>query len=153
MHTHTTMTWHVLLVEDNPGDVGLIRMSAERFPGVKLHHVPNAVQAHRFLLRQTPFEDAPTPDLVLLDLHMPVFDGTAVLESMREAPQFRDTPVVVFTSSGLLTDRTRCQELGATAYLTKPADWTAWQARISQVLSHHLKGFSDGTDHGAPPQA
>jgi two-component system, chemotaxis family, response regulator Rcp1 len=135
------MTWNVLLVEDNPGDVGLIRMSAERFPGVKLHHVPNAVQAHRYLLNQHPFQEAPAPDLVLLDLRMPVFDGTSVLESMRETPQFHDTPVVVFTSSTLLSDRARCQELGATSFLTKPSDWTAWQTCVAQVLARHLKGF------------
>lgn len=139
---HTTAIWNVLLVEDNPGDVNLIRMCAERFPGVVVHHVPNAVQAHRFLLCQHPFEQAPTPDLVLLDLHMPVFDGSTVLESIRESLQFDTTPVVMFTSSTLLTDRVRCQELGASAYVNKPADWVAWQARIHRILVEHLRGFS-----------
>lgn len=137
----STTTWNVLLVEDNAGDVNLIRMCAERFAGVVVHHVPNAVQAHRFLLQQHPFEQAPTPDLVLLDLHMPVFDGAMVLESMREWFQFRSTPVVVFTSSALLSDRVRCKELGANDYVNKPADWVAWQAKVRLILAAHLNGF------------
>lgn len=137
----TTSTWNVLLVEDNPGDVNLIRMCAERFPGLVVHHVPNAVQAHRFLLSQHPFDKAPTPDLVLLDLRMPVFDGASVLESMRESLPHGDIPVVVFTSSTLLTDRVRCQELGASDYINKPADWVAWQSKIHRILKDHLKGF------------
>lgn len=135
------LTWQVLLVEDNPGDVDLIRMCAERFGGVVVHHVPNAVQAHRFLLRQHPFEDVPVPDLVLLDLRMPVFDGTMVLESIRESLQLRNIPVVIFTSSALLSDRMRCKELGANDYVNKPADWVAWQAKIHKILSDHLNGF------------
>ena len=136
-----TALWNVLLVEDNPGDVSLIRMCMERFNGVMLHHVANAVQAHRFLLSQHPFEHSPQPDLVLLDLHMPVFDGATVLESMRESMVFGSTPVVVFTSSSLLSDRVRCKELGASDYVNKPADWVAWQAKIYKILCDNLKDF------------
>ena len=136
-----TAAWNVLLVEDNPGDVNLIRMCVERFPGVVVHHVPNAVQAHRFLLSQHPFENSPTPDLVLLDLRMPIFDGATVLQSMQESSLLGSTPVVVFTSSTLLTDRVRCQELGATSYVNKPTDWIAWQEKIHRILKEHLKGF------------
>jgi CheY-like chemotaxis protein len=138
---HATATWNVLLVEDNPGDVNLIRMCAEKFNGVVVHHVPNAVQAHRFLLNQHPFEQAPVPNLVLLDLRMPIFDGATVLESMRESIPYGTTPVVIFTSSSLLTDRVRCKELGANEYVNKPDDWVAWQAKIYHILATHLKGF------------
>lgn len=135
------LTWQILLVEDNPGDVNLIRMCTERFEGVVIHHVPNAVQAHRFLLRQHPFEDVPAPDLVLLDLHMPVFDGAMVLESVRESVRLQQIPVVVFTSSTLLSDRVRCKELGASEYINKPADWIAWQAKVHKIFCDHLRGF------------
>ncbi len=137
-----TCTWNILLVEDNPGDVSLIRMCAEKFAGVVVHHAPNVMQAHRFLLRQHPFENAPVPDLVLLDLRMPVFDGATMLESMREQLQLTSIPVVVFTSSTLLTDRLRCQELGATDYVNKPSDWVAWQVKIHRVMAERLVGFS-----------
>jgi two-component system response regulator len=138
---HGVPTWQILLVEDNPGDVNLIRLCAERFRGVVIHHVPNAVQAHRFLLKQYPFTEAPTPDLVLLDLRMPVFDGTMVLESLRKSLTFQKTPVVIFTSSALLSDRIRCKELAASDYVNKPADWVAWQAKIHKILCEHLNGF------------
>lgn len=133
--------WNVLLIEDNPGDVNLIRMCAERFAGVCVHHVDNAVQAHRFLLSKHPFEQAPAPDLVMLDLHMPVFDGATVLESMRESLVFSSTPVVIFTSSSLLSDRIRCMELGASEFINKPADWDAWQEKIYEIFCGNLKDF------------
>lgn len=134
-------TWNILVVEDQPGDVHLIRMCTENLPGIILHTVPNAVQAHRFLQRRVPFELAPIPDLILLDLRMPIYDGSSVLETVRETPDLLYTPVVVFTSSNLLSDQRRCRGLGAADYVTKPTDWPAWQSTIEGILRKHLAGF------------
>lgn len=140
----TVATWDILVVEDQPGDVHLIRMCTEGLPGVIVHTVPNAVQAHRFLQRRFPFESAPIPDLVLLDLRMPIFDGSSVLETAREIPDLVYTPVVVFTSSNLLSDQRRCRGLGAADYVTKPTDWPEWQRTIRSILRKHLPGFETG---------
>ncbi len=134
-------TWTVLVVEDNPGDVNLIRECVKDFIGVDLVHVPNSIQANRRLARKSPFEDAALPDLVLLDLRMPIFDGSIVLEVMREEPLLARTPVIVFTSSRLPQDEARCRELGATDYIWKPTDWRGWQSVISRLFRKHLRGF------------
>lgn len=139
----TITIWNVLMVEDNPGDVHLAKMCAEKRPRVVLHTVPNAVQAHQYLRRKSPFTHAPVPDLVLLDLHMPIYDGSPVLETLRESGSTLATiPVVVFTSSRLLLDRARCKQLGATDYVNKPTDWPEWEATIHQILHKHLPGFA-----------
>lgn len=137
----TTVGWHVLLVEDNAGDVDLVRLATEQFPRVRLHHVPDGIQAQRFLRRQPPFELAPIPQLVLLDLRMPLVDGTLVLEAMRGIPACERIPVVVFTSSTLVSDYERCKALRATGYILKPVDWAGWQDITGRIFETYLKGF------------
>lgn len=138
---HATATWTVLLVEDNPGDANLIRECGRDWSGVNLIHVPNAVQANRLIVRKSPFEDVTPPDLVLLDLRMPIYDGSLVLHAMREGAAHAHTPVIVFTSSRLPSDEARCRELGATDYIWKPADWIDWQTTITRIFRKHLRGF------------
>lgn len=141
----TIKSWNVLVVEDEPGDVHLIKTAVERWPDVVLYTVPNAVQANQFVLRKAPFEQVPTPDLVLLDLRMPLYDGSAVLNIIHGNPDFAECKVVVFTSSRLLADQSRCKKLGAHDYVNKPTDWPAWKETIRDILHKHLTGFSDPT--------
>jgi CheY-like chemotaxis protein len=142
----------VLVVDDNPGDVRLIREAASVFSCLALFDVPNVVQAHLFLRQRPPFEGVPVPDLVLLDLHMPIFDGSSVLQTMRGNPALHGIPVVVLTSSRLERDRDRCLDLGATAFHCKPADWPSWQQEIRSVLRTYLRILpEDDEDHRPPP--
>lgn len=137
----TTANWQVLLVEDNEGDVSLVRLASEQFPRIRLHHVPDANQAQLFLCKQPPFDHAPVPHLVLLDLRMPLVDGTTVLEAMRGMVAYDTTPVVVFTSSTLVSDYDRCRDLCATGYMLKPVDWASWQDTMKRIFETYLKGF------------
>ena len=65
----------------------------------------------------------PCPDIVLLDLNLPRYNGAAVLARMRQAPRTRDIPVVVVTSSKAPTDRDAAFRLGADGYFEKPIDY------------------------------
>ena len=60
------------------------------------------------------------PDLILLDLVMPKFDGFEVLDSLKNDPATSDIPVIVLTARAGEEDRQRALELGAEAYMTKP---------------------------------
>lgn len=135
--------WTVLVVEDNPGDADLIRECADDFTGISIHHVPNAVQATRYLAQKSPFDECPKPDLVLLDLGLTGFDGVFVLQTMRESPAFDQTPVVVYTSSRRPADEQKCRALGATEYLVKPSEWGAWHRTLRLLFRRHLKGFGE----------
>lgn len=131
---------NVLLVDDNDGDASLVRIAVEDFHHVVVTHLPNAVQANRYLRQKSPFEDSPKPDLVLLDLRMPMLDGSVVLQTMRESAEHHKTPVVVFTTSQ--SDQARCREMGADDYIIKPIEWGAWQSTVRGILRRHL--FADG---------
>jgi CheY-like chemotaxis protein len=114
----------VLLVEDDPGDVLLIR---EAFEYNKVHntlHVASdGVEALDFLYRRNGHEDAPRPDLVLLDLNLPRKDGREVLEEVKADKDLRTIPIVVLTTSEAEEDILRSYDLHANAYVTKPVDF------------------------------
>jgi CheY-like chemotaxis protein len=114
----------VLLVEDDPGDVLLTR---EAFEDHKLrnnlHVVNNGVDALSFLAKEGEYTEAPTPDLILLDLNLPRMDGREVLGAIKSDETLRRIPVVVLTTSEAEEDVLRSYDLHANAYVTKPVDF------------------------------
>jgi two-component system, chemotaxis family, response regulator Rcp1 len=113
----------ILLVEDNPGDVELTREALhDSKVHMRLSVVNDGVEALAFLRRETPYEDAPRPDLILLDLNLPKKDGRAVLGDVKQDPSLRHIPVVILTSSQAEQDILRAYDLHANCYVTKPVD-------------------------------
>lgn len=74
------------------------------------------------------------PDLVLLDIQMPILDGFAIVRQLRENPRFTDLPVVALTAFAMRGDRERALAAGFTAYLTKPFDLQLLRTQIAQIL-------------------
>jgi len=127
----------MLVVEDNEGDVRLIREAFQGSPGEqRMHVVQDGVEASSFLRRESPYEGAPRPDLILLDLQLPKKNGREVLENVRSDPELKDIPVVIFSSSAAESDVSACYELGANCYVVKPFD----PDRFMQVVQD-IKGF------------
>ena len=113
----------VLLVEDDPGDELMIRKAFEHHDiRHALHHVPDGVEAMRFLRQEDTYAGSPRPDLVLLDLNLPRMDGREVLRQVKGDPTLRVIPIVVLTTSEADEDILRSYELHANAYVTKPVD-------------------------------
>ncbi|HVH81732.1 MAG TPA: response regulator [Stellaceae bacterium] len=113
----------VLLVEDNPADARLTQEAlGEGRMLNRLHHVKDGIEALQFLRREAPYEDAPAPDVILLDLNLPRKDGRQVLSEMKQDPQLRLIPVVVLTTSEAERDIIKSYELHANCYITKPVD-------------------------------
>lgn len=114
----------ILLVEDNPGDA---RLAAEAFKEgsirPRLHVVQDGVEAMSFLRRQGPYQGAPRPDLVLLDLNLPRKDGREVLAEMKGEGSLCRIPVIVLTTSQAESDLARCYDLHANCYIVKPVDF------------------------------
>jgi two-component system, chemotaxis family, response regulator Rcp1 len=113
----------ILLVEDNPGDARLTREALrEGRVHNRLHHARDGVEALAFLRREAAFADAPTPDLILLDLNLPKKDGREVLCELKDDPHLRLIPVVVLTTSEAEQDILKTYQLHANCYITKPVD-------------------------------
>ena len=111
----------MLLVEDNPGDVRLTREALKEGKVCNtLSVVPDGVEAMAFLRRQGAYADAPRPDVILLDLHLPRKDGREVLREVKADPALCGIPVVVLTASGAEREIGQVLQLSADCYATKP---------------------------------
>lgn len=113
----------ILLVEDNPGDV---RLTQEVLKEGKVHNtlsiVENGVEAISFLKKENEYKDAPTPDLILLDLNLPKKDGREVLLDIKKDTDLKKIPVVVLTTSQAEEDILNVYDLNANCYVSKPVD-------------------------------
>lgn len=113
----------ILLVEDNDGDVELTR---EAFEEVKfrynLHVAQDGDIALDFLFKRNGYEDAVTPDIILLDLNLPKTDGKEVLEFIKADPLLKRIPVIMLTSSKAHKDIIETYDLHANCYIVKPVD-------------------------------
>jgi CheY-like chemotaxis protein len=124
----------ILLIEDNPADVKITqRALRESELAVELVVVRDGQQAIEYLLRQGEYADAPRwhcPELILLDLNLPIVPGREVLARIRSTPHLKTVPVVVLTTSRRREDVQEVYAAGANTYIEKPADF----ARFVEVL-------------------
>ena len=111
------------MVEDNPGDVRLIREALKsNCLGNGLQVVQDGVGALAYLRREGKFSGAVRPDLILLDLNLPRKDGREVLAEIKADEDLKCIPVVVLTTSQADKDILKAYELHANCYITKPVD-------------------------------
>ena len=124
----------VLLVEDDPGDELMTREAFEDNKiGNALHVVRDGEEALDFLYRRGAHTDAPRPDLILLDLNLPKYDGRQVLTKIKSDPDLSDIPIVVLTTSSAEEDILRSYKLHANAYVTKPVDLDQFIGAVRQI--------------------
>lgn len=111
----------LLLVDDDEGDRQImLKTIHDSKIFVHIHEVENGDQALKFLRKEAPYENMPSPDLVLLDLNMPRKDGRETLKEIKQDPVLRKTPVVILTTSAAEIDIARSYALGANCYIKKP---------------------------------
>ena len=113
----------ILLVEDNPGDV---RLTREAFQDAKIrnniHVAVNGIEAMDYLHRAGAYADAARPDVILLDLNLPLKDGREVLAEIKQDPSLQRIPVVILSTSQAEQDILKSYALHANCYITKPVD-------------------------------
>jgi two-component system response regulator len=124
----------VLLVEDDPGDVMLIREAfADHKVGNVLSVVSDGVEAMRFVRREGEYADRERPDLVVLDLNLPRKSGSEVLAEIKSDPELSTIPVVVLTTSEAEEDVISSYRQHANAYITKPVDFDRFREIVHQI--------------------
>jgi CheY-like chemotaxis protein len=124
----------VLMVDDDEGDVELTRTAWQKHKlRVDLHTVQDGELAMAFLRHEAPYEGAPRPDLILLDLNMPRMDGREVLMQIKSDPDLKTIPVVVLTTSSADADILRSYQLGCNCYATKPVGFKEFTDIIKKI--------------------
>jgi CheY-like chemotaxis protein len=124
----------VLLIEDDPGDIVITR---EAF---KNHKIRNTLRVARdgqegldYLYQRGAHQGAPRPDLILLDLNLPKYDGHQLLEKIKSDPEMCHIPVIVLTTSAAEEDILRSYRLHANAYVTKPVGFEQFMHVIREI--------------------
>ena len=130
----------ILLVEDDPGDELITR---EAFEHNELQNrllvAHDGEEGLNYLYQRGAYEDAKRPDLILLDLNLPKYDGRQLLEKIKSDPDLSRIPVVVLTTSSAEEDILRSYKLHANAYVTKPVDLDQFMSAVRQIDEFFLQ--------------
>jgi two-component system response regulator len=124
----------VLLVEDNPGDVRLTQetfLDANR--SIHVHVASDGVEAMAFLRREGAYVHVPRPDVILLDLNLPKMDGREVLAHIKADHSLKMIPTVILTTSEAEADISKCYQLQANCYLSKPVQLDAFENVVKSI--------------------
>ena len=116
----------ILIADDKPNGRELVRTILEN-DGYEVFEAGDGQQALD-KARQV------HPDLVILDLHMPVLDGFGAVEALRKDAELKSTPVMALTASAMMGDRERALGAGFTGYCTKPIRLSVLRAEVSRLL-------------------
>ncbi len=116
----------ILVAEDNPANRELM---GEVLSG-RGYEIIEACDGQEALQKIEEME----PDLVLLDIQLPVLDGFAVLQRLRQMPRFASLRVVAVTANAMKEDREKGLKAGFDAYISKPIDIAALRAQVEELL-------------------
>ena len=129
----------ILLIEDHPGDVCL---TLEALKEVKIYNnfsiVNDGIEAMAFLRKQGKYTAAPRPDLILLDLNLPLKDGRQVLIEIKEEPSLTLIPVIVLTTSQSEIDVLQTYSHHANCYIVKPIDLDRFLSVVKSLTNFWL---------------
>src|SRR4051794_4187997 len=126
----------ILLAEDNPGDVLLVR-EALRFIECELQVLTDGGEAVAFINRLDADSKIPCPDLLLLDLNLPKYGGREILKCLRASERCGQTPVVILTSSDSMDDQAIAERHATIHYFRKPSSLDQYMA-LGEVVKDAL---------------
>jgi CheY-like chemotaxis protein len=127
----------ILLVEDDANHAELVfRGLGEQLPHAQVIHLRDGQAALDYLFRRGYYADparSPLPDLILLDLRLPLVDGLSVLEEIKRSPETRRVPAVVLTTSDAPKDLQHAYASHVNSYLVKPWDWEQFSRQVQDL--------------------
>jgi len=130
----------ILAIEDSPAQIFFIRRVLERHQFCyTLQVIEDGTHALHFFDQLAQHAHVPCPDLLLLDLHLPGYHGTEILQRFKAIPRCAGVTVIIVTASVEPTDRTATLALGADAFFQKPSRFAAYME-----LGHLIQQFTFG---------
>ena len=118
----------VLLVEDTEDNRFMMRRLLE-MSGYRVVEAMNGEEAVKVAR-------AETPQLILMDLSLPVIDGLAATRLIRKVPALEATPIIAVSAHDTSDFQAEAVEAGCNSYVTKPIDFTELEQLINQLLTH-----------------
>jgi CheY-like chemotaxis protein len=127
----------ILLADDDPDDAEMFAdVLSELDSSVRFCHVKDGLAVFEFLKSSADQK----PDAIFLDINMPEMNGWQCLSSLKNDPLTRDIPVLMYSTSSHQRDKQTAKEFGASAFITKPSDYST----LRQILSPITEGLSNG---------
>jgi len=131
---------HILLVEDNEGDVVLTREAFEEYKiKTKISIVKNGQDALDFLSQSGKFTNSKKPDLILLDINIPIFSGHEVLERIKSDSNLKKIPVIMLTTSSSEKDLEKAYGKHCNSYIKKPIQISEFLIAILKIEEFWLE--------------
>jgi len=116
----------ILIVEDDPKNLKLIRdlLQIRGYTTLEATDGKQGVDMAR----------AKMPDLILMDIQMPVMDGFEAISILKADPVTKNIPTIALTALAMQGDREKCMEAGSNDYITKPLDTRAFVTKVKEYL-------------------
>jgi CheY-like chemotaxis protein len=121
----------ILIIEDDPKNLTLFRDLLQRF-GYTTTEATDGREGIK-LAR------ADKPDLILMDIQLPVMDGIEATKILKSDPQTKNIPILALTSYAMKGDREKILQAGCDDYLAKPVDVQEFLAKVAQFFPAHVK--------------
>ncbi len=129
--------FEILLVEDNQSYVSLMMEALEESQVLtSINVVMDGAEAMAYLRRESKYAHAPRPDLIVLDLNLPKIKGQKVLEEIKNDPDLKRIPVVIFTVSSAEQDILKSYNLHANSYIIKPRELDQFMAAVKSTINY-----------------
>lgn len=131
----------VLSVEDNQPDFALLEKALNAIPDLSLNiiNIANGQYALDFIYKKGNYSSAPTPDIIILDINLPLINGQEILKTLKNSEEYRTIPVIMFSTSDSEKDIMEAYHLYANSYITKTFDVKELFRKISSLGEYWLK--------------
>lgn len=131
---------HILLVEDNEGDI-LLTLDAFEESRVKteISVARNGKEALDFLFKRETFLESKKPDLILLDINIPIYSGHEVLKQIKTDEHLKKIPVIMLTTSSNQTDINKAYENHCNSYVNKPLEMEQFLEAVLKIEAFWLQ--------------
>lgn len=131
---------HILLVEDNEGDIVLTLDAFEESKiRTNISVVKNGRDALDFLGKRGDYANESKPDLILLDINIPILNGHEVLSEIKQDPELKKIPVIMLTTSSNQKDINLAYENHTNSYVTKPIEMEDFLKAILRIEEFWLQ--------------
>lgn len=131
---------HILLVEDNEGDIALTLDAFEESKvKMEISVTRNGQEALDYLFKKGIYENSKKPDIIILDINIPIFNGHEVLRQIKEDPNLKKIPVIMLTTSSNPKDINLAYENHSNSYVKKPLDMEEFLEAILKIEQFWLQ--------------
>lgn len=127
------MDTKILLVDDDQDDRYLFSEALEELPLKTVCYTASNGREAILQMDERAFE---TPDIIFLDINMPIMNGWQCLTFLKEHETYKDIPVIMCSTSSYPEDVNKAQQLGAVWFFSKPHNFKDLKNNLEKVINH-----------------